>query len=225
MEHRDLDKRRAAAVSVPIATHPEGSMAMQSVINPGDRDELVSGLQRAVSRGAHGFEDVPPALRIVLESESWKERPVRARGGDPVGFTYFEQFVEAPLPDGLGITMETLRDLCRKDIALLDWLDSATSGRQGERTDLVDIINNVSRPTGTSQQQALRKLRKDRTDLHSRVLSGEMSAHGAMVEAGYRPKTVTVRADPAAFARAARKHLTQDEIDQMFEMLKVSDGT
>ena len=207
MEHRDLDKRRAAAVD-----------------NSAARDELVAGLQRAVSRGAHGFEDVPPALRIVLESESWKERPVKARGGDPARFTYFEQFVDEPLPDGLGITMETLRDLCRKDIELLDWLNSATSGRQGERTDLVDNIHNVTQPSGTSQQQALRKLRKDRPDLHERVLSRGISAHGAMVEAGYRPKTVTVKADPAAFARAARKHLTQDEIDQMFEMLKSSEG-
>jgi hypothetical protein len=208
MEHRDLDNRRAAAVD-----------------NSAARDELVAGLQRAVARGSHGFEDVPPALRIVLESESWKERPVRARGGDPVGFTHFEQFVEAPLPDGLGITMETLRDLCRKDIVLLDWLDKATAGRQGERTDLFDNIKDVSKaPTGTSQQQALRKLRKDRPDLHERVLSRGISAHAAMVEAGYRPKTVTHQVTPDAFARAARKHLTEDEIDQMFEMLKVSDG-
>jgi len=199
---------------------------MQTIDNSADRDELVSGLQRAVSRGAHGFEDVPPALRIVLESESWKERPVKARGGDPARFTYFEQFVEEPLPDGLGITMETLKNLCRNDLVLLDWIDSSTSGRHGGdhgnqfTGGKIDIINLATAPNGTSQQQALRKLRKDRPDLHERVLSRGMSAHGAMVEAGYRPKTVTVKADPAAFARAARKHLTDDQIEELVEMLE-----
>ncbi len=35
---------------------------------------------------------------------------------------------------------------------------------------------------GTSNTYALRKLRKDRPDLHERVLSEEISPHAAMVE-------------------------------------------
>ena len=48
-------------------------------------------------------------------------------------------------------------------------------------------INDL-RPTGTSRAAALRRLRKDRPDLHTRVLGGELSAHAAMIEAGFRKK-------------------------------------
>ncbi len=41
-------------------------------------------------------------------------------------------------------------------------IDREVRGRQGERTDLVDNINEVVRPDGTSRQHALRRLRKDR---------------------------------------------------------------
>jgi hypothetical protein len=59
------------------------------------------------------------------------------------------------------------------DPVTLDLLDQALAGRQGERTDLVDNVNEVSRPTGNTEAQALRRLRKDRPDLHARVLNGE----------------------------------------------------
>ena len=38
---------------------------------------------------------------------------------------------------------------------------------------------------GNSDTYALRRLRKDRPDLHARVLAGELSPHGAMVAVGY----------------------------------------
>jgi hypothetical protein len=41
----------------------------------------------------------------------------------------------------------------------LDWIDKATAGRQGERTDLVNNINEVERaprPVGTSAAAAMR---------------------------------------------------------------------
>jgi hypothetical protein len=50
-----------------------------------------------------------------------------------------------------------------------------------------DVIN-TSRPTGTSRAAALRRLRKDRPDIHARVLAGELSPHAGMIEAGFRKK-------------------------------------
>lgn len=193
---------------------------MHSTDDQGLRDDLVSGLQRAVARGAHGFEDVPPALRIVLESESWKERPVRARGDETVRFLYFEEFVAAPLPDGLGIQIETLKDLCRSDVELRNWIDEAVKRPDGKPPLTVYNIHSLPRPSGTSADRALRKLREDAGPLHARVLAGELSPHAAMVEAGFRPKTITVRLSPEAFARAAVKHLTDSEIDQLVTLLE-----
>jgi hypothetical protein len=61
--------------------------------------------------------------------------------------------------------------------------------RPGGRPKTVDNGNsniNSSRPTGGSKAYALRRLRKDRPDIHARVLAGEISAHAGMIEAGFR---------------------------------------
>jgi hypothetical protein len=49
-----------------------------------------------------------------------------------------------------------------------------------------DVNNCSKRPWGNSESYAHRKLRKDRPDLHARVLAGELAAHAGMVEAGFR---------------------------------------
>lgn len=44
------------------------------------------------------------------------------------------------------------------------------------------------RPAGFTREYAYRKLAKDRPDLFARVQKGEVSAHAAMVEAGFRKR-------------------------------------
>jgi hypothetical protein len=53
------------------------------------------------------------------------------------------------------------------------------------------IQDKPNAPTGTSTEAALRRLAKDRPDLHTRVLAGEITAHAAMVEAGFRKKAAS----------------------------------
>jgi len=96
--------------------------------------------------------------------------------------------------DGLGATLDQLRGVCRSDPEALDAIDRATEGRQGERTDLGNNVPEVGAeaPTGNTSARALRRLRKDRPDIHRRVLAGELTPHAAAVEAGVFPKRVSV---------------------------------
>jgi len=54
------------------------------------------------------------------------------------------------------------------------------------------VYNNASnvhaseRPSGNSRAAFLRRLRKDRPDIHARVLNGELTPHAGMIEAGFR---------------------------------------
>lgn len=60
-------------------------------------------------------------------------------------------------------------------------------------------------PQGNSVEAALRRLRKSRSDLHARVLSGEMTANAAMVQAGFRkpkPRAVDPHPDFTRLCRA-----------------------
>jgi hypothetical protein len=71
-------------------------------------------------------------------------------------------------------------------------LPAATRNQHtGGEAGTVDNINSSSpeeteRPSGTSREAALRRLRKDRPDLHERVIARELTPHAAMVEAGFR---------------------------------------
>jgi hypothetical protein len=79
------------------------------------------------------------------------------------------------------------------------------------------------RPSGTSSEYAIRKLRKDRPDIHERVLSGELTPHGGMVEAGFRKKSPSQKLP--AFERIRRliercaDDLTEAERRQLRELL------
>ena len=51
-----------------------------------------------------------------------------------------------------------------------------------------------SRPAGNSAAAALRRLERRRPDLLDRVLAGELSAHAAMIEAGFRKRSERLQA-------------------------------
>jgi len=81
--------------------------------------------------------------------------------------------VSAPPLDGLGATLDQLRGVCRNDPEALDAIDQATQNVPSVHT---GAGNNVpGRPEGNTSAKALRRLQKDRPDLHGRVLAGELS--------------------------------------------------
>lgn len=104
---------------------------------------------------------------------------------------------------------------------MLDALDRVTAGRQGERTDIHNNVMKVEdKRQGNDASYALRRLRKDRPDLHARVLARELSPHKAMVEAGFRRQTKSVPVDDVGrLAGRLRALLTPEELAQLVELL------
>ncbi len=97
--------------------------------------------------------------------------------------------------EGLGATVDLVRRVASDDPVTIDLLDQALqrpAHLHAGGSD-VDIVHITPRPDGNRSDRALRKLRKDAPELHAEVLAGRLSAHAAMVQAGYRPRTVTVR--------------------------------
>jgi hypothetical protein len=72
---------------------------------------------------------------------------------------------------------------------------------------------------GGSATYAIRKLRRSRPDLHAKVLAGELSPHAAMVQAGFRPKVITVPLDVEKAAAALARAFTEDEMRSLQEQL------
>ena len=96
------------------------------------------------------------------------------------------------LPEGLGTDIDTIKRLCEKDKEALDLIDRATqnpNGRPAHAGTVYNVqgsgnhsvgskIDNVQlAPTGNTTAASIRRLRKDRPDLHQSVIAGDLSPH------------------------------------------------
>jgi len=75
--------------------------------------------------------------------------------------------------------------------------DAGAKGGRGKKA-----ADNVSGLFGNDPTYALRRLLRDAPELAARVQAGELSAHAAAVEAGFRRKTFAVDARDAPGSRA-----------------------
>jgi hypothetical protein len=175
-------------------------------------------------------------LVLIIESESWRAYywPNHA-GPDVVRWSTFEEFVTArPGKGGLGWTIRDLREYVRGDAVATDALDRVTQrkdGVHGRRAQAItgkgngavdNIHSSVSRPSGTSAQRALRVLREKAPELHAKVLAGKLSANAAMVEGGFRKKTVTLTVEVESAARTLRRAFTKRQLRRLVRMLENS---
>src|SRR5262245_50647693 len=141
---------------------------------------VIDCLHESLQGGEWSLQSLPGLVKRCLQEECWRERFVSALK-EVVTFKTFEEFVSKGPPEGLGTDLRTLKNLCRDDKQALDAIDEETTGVQGAHND-----NVMKSEQGNSEQYALRRLRKNRPDLHAEVIAGEKSAHAAMIEAGFR---------------------------------------
>lgn len=106
-------------------------------------------------------------------------------------------FVTTTPPAGLGTDLATIKRLCGDDMEALDMVDRVTVKPKVHHDNV-----SMTAEHGNTKNYALRRLRKDRPDLHAQVLAGDLSPHAAAVEAGFRKQTMTVPAEPRAAVRS-----------------------
>ncbi len=101
--------------------------------------------------------------------------------GETTDFSSFKEFVEMPPLLGLGATLPLIKRICGNDTETLDLIDRATANPNGTNQYSIQNVgvDNVNthieeRPDGNDREYALRKLRKDRPDLHQEVIAGEI---------------------------------------------------
>lgn len=159
---------------------------------------------------SQSLDQIVKKLTRVLKLQAWtKFRCVVC--GKLWGFDSFEAYVTDKTHHGMATTVERLEHLCRDDNSVLTMLDAATQ-RPAHRPSggTVDNVNG-SRPDGNSKQAALRRLRKDRPDLLERVVSKELSANAAMIEAGFRKRPTALQRAKAAYSKLSEKEQQEFE--------------
>jgi len=173
---------------------------------------LVEALGSALREGGHAVGTVPGLIRRILEEGSWREFVTQR--GEHVQHERFVSFVEAAPLRGIGAKLDLIKRMVADDPAVVDLLDRELVNPQGgsaaQRSTV--SVSNSGRPSGTTKQYALRRLRRDAPELHAEVVAGSLSAHAAMVRAGLRPKTFTLRIDSAEQVANALKEKLPDEV-------------
>lgn len=197
---------------------------------------LVEALGSSLRSGDHGLKAVPGLVKRVLAEDAW--RSFVTQRGEFVEYDRFEEFVVTPPLKGLGASLALVRTLVRDDPVALDLFDQAAQvANGGDRRSEVFSVHNIrtengdgsgeghrTSPSGTSREAGLRRLRKDRPDLHAEVLAGALTTHAAMVKAGFRRRTVTVPVGtPEDTAKALRKNLEPEQIKELARLLTAED--
>ena len=191
---------------------------------------LVEALGSSLRSGDHGLKAVPGLVKRVLAEDAW--RSFVTQRGELVEYEQFEEFVATPPLKGLGATLDLVRTLVRDDPVALDLFDQATRTPNGgdRRSEAAISLYNiqsdpdVTAPSGTSREAGLRRLRKDRPDLHADVLAGRLSTHSAMVKAGFRKRKISVPVSSAEdAAQAIKRNLEPEQVKELARLLAEGD--
>lgn len=194
--------------------------AMTGQLSLRQRATLVEALSSSLEHGGTALGTVPKALRRLLEEEAWRE--FTTSRGEHVTYERFADFVVTPPLKGLGSDIDLVCRIVADDKGTFDLLDQALQNPVGTN---VPGNNVTTQPAGNNAAKALRRLRKDAPELHAEVLAGNLSAHGAMVKAGYRPKTISVPVTrPEAVAKSLLKYMSADDIAKLITVLLGKDG-
>jgi hypothetical protein len=194
--------------------------------------------RQAVRSGEAGLIASPQLLVEILKNNAWRQWT--DRGGEYMwGAREFQSFLESEPPRGCGITIGVARALVASDHDASVLLEEAVRPEPGNPTgrnqwsegihNIVmdsspDIIPIRQSREGNSVSYAVRRLGVERPDLLDQVKAGELSAHGAMVAAGFRAKSITVDDDPAKAARRLLKHFQGERLEALIRALRGGDA-
>jgi hypothetical protein len=144
-------------------------------------DLLITELRHAISQGGLGLGAVPNLLKRILAERLWRERIIQ-QTGEVIEFESFVEFVTTPPLEGLGATVPLIERMCEDDAEVSTLLDKEITRMPGNPTgknqysDQIGINDNIINSSnnnteqGTSFRYALRRLRRQRPDLHQQVL-------------------------------------------------------
>jgi hypothetical protein len=190
-------------ISAPLCLyyHQEGN----SIMNRNLRKPIVT-IKKAMQAGDNQGDlkyVIAESLKNLLEGQQW------LHGSD---VRIFEEFCQ----EHLGCRAKDLLQICRHDTYVVSLINEALKiNHQGIRR--VKAKEFIDRPSGTSREQALRRLKKDRPELYDKVVKGQLSAHEAMVKAGFRKPYKSVRPEVNHVAAFLHEHFDDGQLREIIQ--------
>lgn len=164
--------------------------------------------------------DAAEGIEYILDSELWKRRDPSPGLLEARDYKFFPEFCEDTAPWGLRTSYATVIDVCKRDDRIYHKVVEAGKQSIGKKAkDNVYNVNDIAPTKGNSRAYGLSRLEKYRPDLYEAVIEKEMSVNEAMIEAGFRTKTHTVKDDPEYVAKWIKRTFSKDQIEYIKEKL------
>ena len=169
---------------------------------------------------AHEYEHIEEQYREVRETIG-ELAEVKAWEVVPPGRPYGS--LDAMLRAEIGIGEKEAISEIEKRAAKAKALDAAAPDlkpvgrpKQTENVGSENSVTNIKHHSNLNDASyAIRRLRKDRPDIHARVLGGEISAHAGMIEAKFRKKRPSKRKTPLEKILTLLLKLTPSELHHL----------
>lgn len=172
--------------------------------------ELVSEARQALE---YDLDNAAHLVQVVVESDQWKEFDTPLGRAGP--YKNFDAFCKAPPPKGWGYKRGW------KDVEKRISFDTMRLAKIARHIGYNITKSPQDGGGGTGRRQALLRLADHRPDLLARVEAEELSPHAAMVQAGFRHRTISVPVDDIdATARALQRHLSNDALTELITRLE-----
>ena len=163
--------------------------------------------------------DAAEGIEYILDSELWKRRDPSPGLLEAREYKFFPKFCEDNAPWGLRTSYATVIDVCKRDNRIYHKVVEAGKIEEQERDDkgrfkpAVYNVNDGNSTKGNSKAYGLSRLEKYRPDLYESVIENEMSVNEAMIEAGFRTKTHTVKEDADYVAKWIKRTFGKDQVE------------
>lgn len=183
--------------------------------------DFINEAQQVLRSGQSNLTTVLPALITrIIRDQLW----VGQRSFHGHEFKTFRQFVEDETSGGLGVKYNVLMDYCKHDTEctrLLKELEPELAKPGRPTKDAENKVGNTNnfKSSDNNATYAIRRLKRDRPDLAQQVIDGDLSAHAAAIEAGFRKRMVQVEPTVDGFTKALFKHLDADGRGAVVESL------
>lgn len=179
---------------------------------------LVSALGSAIRSGDAGLTSVPGLLRKTLEEEAWRD--FTTPRGELVHHDHIDDFITTPPTHGLGATVDLIQRLIGADNEAAVLFRNARKRLPGRPKDGHESRTNSTQLGRTTRVATLDRLTRERPDLRERVDRKELSANAAAVEAGFTPRSITIRlTTPESIAQTLRRQLDADMLAAVLKEL------
>lgn len=190
------------------------------MLNEIEKGQLASATVQCFSEAGGSLENLPKLLRKCISEKVWKKR---SHHGRIIELPNLRALITRAPIEGWGEDPKKIEALIKDDPEALAEFRHEMLGQEGGNKKsgiTVDIINSDVRSDGTSRSYSLARVKKDcPTEVWDAVVAGELSAHRALVEAGIRKPTMTIRPTVEGFTKAIKKRLTPEQIRELVQNL------